>query len=693
MQQPSNPQQVKRAFQTYMASLSLQSQNNNVMLRESENADKFGITPVRKPLETADQYYKDVMRMRLDVTKGLTELINDAFSASSIANQLADEELAYIANHMPSITNDMKSKFKFGLPQSALLAYLKQLFQKYTITKGVSIPAQENTLQSVVSALQRGRQENAPVNVMDDDFEPPYAVSGMQTPAQFDYSQLSQKLNALDRQRAPKTYEDLFDTLPSGAQTPAQPVNLDYSELESKLNDAKIKIIAQNLVEKIAQQSERESMGAEDFNVNKPTEAEIMQEARNLLDEIIAEAAKAGATINVDQANEIGMDYIQDATEVVEQARRGRPKKTQPTMTKRQFEDGTVDALIKWWNFYANTPGYEAMVNATPKNIVERDMDDGTLSLQPPTTGSKRAQKLKQMLKPAFDAYQMIMLPEEAPTAPPSLLPRQTTEDTYPGTAFAAPDEPNNALLNAIWTNNPPPRPFDFNAATPEQLADYRQRANQRPQGPAETPGAIQGNGMLRNNVRRFVPRNAPPIARKIHGGSLLFQPKRMAIQIDQTKGVPLKANTYVPFGKYIISQDHLNNNQLKLRNIQGGSISKLPTSSISSDLARIVKRLISGIEVDSRDIQALSERDREQLQTIVNAAKIQDRIHFNVDLTNDEAMLNRYDILLGEIVAGNDNANVVKELKGILLKLKNKGYFSMKQVTETFELLHSIGY
>ena len=679
MQPVNTKQEQQQAFKTYMANLSLQAQNNNVMLREMNTANQFGITPIREPLETPEQYYKDVMRMRLDVTKGLSKITNDAFSASSIANQLADEELAYIANNMPYIESKMKSTFKYGLPESALLSYLKQLFQKFSITKGVSIPVQETTLNNVVAALQRGRQENAPVNVMDDDFQPPYAVSGMQTPAPFDYSQLNQKLGALDRQRAAKTYENMYDELPSGTQTPAQPVPLNYDELERKLNDAKIRVISQNLVEKIAQQSEMEAMGAEDINANNPTRAEIQQAAQQLLDEIILEASKAGANITPDQAYDISMDYMQDAAEVVERERRGRPKKTQPTMTKKQYQSGTIEQLTKWWNFYANTPGYESMVNATPTSAYM--LDNGEYQLIRPK-GAKPAQQLKQTLKPAFNAYQMIMLPEEAPTAPPSLIPRQTTEDTAMSDEEAVAAPP--AFLSGLW----------YNTANPRQLEEYRRRVNQ-PQGPAEQPPAqIQGNGMVHNNVRRFAPRHAPPIARKIHGGSLFqIKPKRIAISLDESKGIPLKPNTYVPFGRYILSQDHLHNNQLKLRNIQGGSISKFPTASISSDLARIVKRLISGTEIDSKDIQELSERDRMQLQQIVSAAKIQDRIKFNVDLDNDEAMLKRYDILIGQINAGNDNKDMVREYKQLLLKLKNKQYFSAQTVTEAFELLHSIGY
>ena len=62
-----------------------------------------------------------------------------------------------------------------------------------------------------------------------------------------------------------------------------------------------------------------------------------------------------------------------------------------------------------------------------------------------------------------------------------------------------------------------------------------------------------------------------------------------------------------------------------------------------------------------------------------------------NSDYEKDD-LLNRYKILIGEIDAGNNNPNIIKELKKILLKMKNKRMISDYDFNESlFNLIYIV--
>jgi hypothetical protein len=54
---------------------------------------------------------------------------------------------------------------------------------------------------------------------------------------------------------------------------------------------------------------------------------------------------------------------------------------------------------------------------------------------------------------------------------------------------------------------------------------------------------------------------------------------------------------------------------------------------------------------------------------------------------------MNKFEILRGEIEAGNDNPKLVKEMKVLLMKLTKAGYLSRKEALETIEELTSLGF
>ena len=60
---------------------------------------------------------------------------------------------------------------------------------------------------------------------------------------------------------------------------------------------------------------------------------------------------------------------------------------------------------------------------------------------------------------------------------------------------------------------------------------------------------------------------------------------------------------------------------------------------------------------------------------------------------TEEQKDINRFMILKGELSSGNDNSNLIKEFKILVMKLKNNGLLPKKQATDILCELATLGY
>jgi len=57
------------------------------------------------------------------------------------------------------------------------------------------------------------------------------------------------------------------------------------------------------------------------------------------------------------------------------------------------------------------------------------------------------------------------------------------------------------------------------------------------------------------------------------------------------------------------------------------------------------------------------------------------------------EKQLDKFELLKGQIISGNDNQEIIKELKVLLIKLRNQKQLPPVQVNKVMELLLDLGY
>lgn len=160
------------------------------------------------------------------------------------------------------------------------------------------------------------------------------------------------------------------------------------------------------------------------------------------------------------------------------------------------------------------------------------------------------------------------------------------------------------------------------------------------------------------------------------------------------TEGAVERPKPYAPFGRYVIHKFDLEGGKLNMKTPKGGVVKELPSQKISMGLVRVLKTIGKGALPSFDEIKGLAEGDKETLHKVITHSRLNDRVSVPTpqSKTDEEKLADRFDILRGEIVAGNDSKTLVKEFKILLMKLLNAGRVPRKEAHDILTDLASIG-
>ena len=162
---------------------------------------------------------------------------------------------------------------------------------------------------------------------------------------------------------------------------------------------------------------------------------------------------------------------------------------------------------------------------------------------------------------------------------------------------------------------------------------------------------------------------------------------------VDDSVGIQ-KPKAYVPFGRHYIHVGKLGQGLLQIKRSGGNTIPDLPTQRISNELQKVMEDLISGMNPSFGSVYNLSDDEKDLFNRIVRTTSIDQRLQIPApELTNDQQMYHRYQVLAGEIASGQDNPAVIKELKGLLIKLSNKRILPKAKVHDVLCDLLALGF
>jgi hypothetical protein len=623
----------------YIKNLQLETANNLTNYNANQIFKQTGQLPpsITAQIDTRSitEKYADKQKARVAVIAGLRE-ITDGANANMISDQIHGDEIVTLLNNLPQIVADIKPKWSLGITAPAFMDY----WNKYKLS------------------LQ--------------------ANSGV---SNFPIIQSNQLLTSING-----TLQNIQTTIPTKE---------DLIQLMSIMDDLPSTKLRQQTIEEIIRAIKLEDLiqkGA--IDLEKEEQPEKIEAKRNLLAELsrrLPDKEKILEAINnIKIATSLGNDPkgIAQLQSQLRESLSLTPEdpelvrlrkemevlsaKSTPVSTPQHSQDITEATEIpNWGESEGEEEGLTTNPAETPRSTPIRETFQG----EDPTTyeqfeSIKNWKAKKNFINKLYRSGEISginwgQMPQKSV--------KSLTEFEYnkKGTQIG------EKSVNWIGNTN-----------IPEKLQEYFKSLNQSGGGaPAEGLGGAQESKESGTGLRR---------KRQMKGCGVSFAPKGTIssyTKVDTSKKVE-KVPSYIQFGKHLLHQHDLHGGILKIKRLSGTIINELPTQSIGGKLKKVLITLTGTGNPSFEDINELSEHEKSLLNKIVKNCKIDQRLLVPTpDKTKEEQAYNRLQILSGEINAGNNNPQLVKELKTLLLKLKNVGRIPARHAHAILEELLSLGY
>jgi hypothetical protein len=655
----------------------------------------------------------DIEKLKISLRRELSD-ITDGSNVSAIINALSDQELQGLSLVSGDVIPIMKKTYLRGVPAPIFIEYIRRYLKDYSTNLGLA-SGNQNAIVSELKLTRDMLQRTMPSPPILDELiatiqgAPPSAEKeqAMQAaialaralPKMDDIAAAQSSLSQVELSNLSKLITDALETVPSGAQVQKltkdiinvlrgggekassdilkktiQTIKIQQDELDQlqSISEAIRQEQAESLVPQVEGLQVPESevfkiarlIGSKMKKGQLVPKRTITQQDQNLARQILQLEMMSADDIartrfNVEALREF-WNYIAKrdrGTELTEQEQADLK-----AMTKNQLKDMIISAK------FGNDPTKEMEAQAAMKKVQNLDeiMRRAGAPLQQPTL------KRDIIQKAIFDASNKALMSENE---------FETLSE----------DEQLQymARLDIMGL-------FDGDLELKRQFEAFRDRV-----GLGQIP--LTDIGRMYTQIKTVTGMGLSKAKRRsraqsiVYGGSLTrsqSKPKRTFTEkIDFSEGFPVD-KSYIPFGRYVVHKHKLSGGILQVRTIKGGAIPKLPTLGISPSLGGIIKKMMGGSLPSYDEMSSLTEDDKNTLYKVFKLSQI-DKADLlpSPDKTKEEQEMNRFQILKGQIQAGNDSAELIKEFKCLLMKFISGGKIPRGQGMDIICDLLALGY
>lgn len=162
------------------------------------------------------------------------------------------------------------------------------------------------------------------------------------------------------------------------------------------------------------------------------------------------------------------------------------------------------------------------------------------------------------------------------------------------------------------------------------------------------------------------------------------IQPK-FSHMVGRGIAMPAKQMTHTEFGKYAISRPQLAKGFLTLRYLKHGqSVSSIPTTKISEDFADFLESFLETQHLDQKRLDKLPSIEKRLFAKIINGSGLYGKYKVRlIKSKEEEEEEKRFQLVKGIFIAGNDNPEVIKELKQFIIKFMADGRIPKREGTD----------
>ena len=182
--------------------------------------------------------------------------------------------------------------------------------------------------------------------------------------------------------------------------------------------------------------------------------------------------------------------------------------------------------------------------------------------------------------------------------------------------------------------------------------------------------------------------------SKRSYGEGFKMKGKGVSVKkpVQRMQGEYVKPKAYVQLGRYLLNIQRLKECILMIKTPSGLAIPELPTEKITEDLSVIINDIREGRTLNIDKLNSLSDDDKKKLKLIVKKCQLDISVP-NPDLTKEQQENRRFEVLRGEIIAGNDSEKIAKELKTLIVKFVHDGRLPRRQAHEILLDLSAMGY
>lgn len=626
--------------QQYLSNLNLQANIDEKNLQANKLYKKIGETPTQlTDTRTTAEKLLDIERLKIDVRNELSQ-IADGSNANQIVQELNPATLSFLAQHIVEIVKEIKPKYKYGVPADVFIPFIEAYMDRAITTNEVSFGLQQTIGRNILLGIQQIQNQLIRVSDLDNLRDLVTRIhTEMIRPT--DLTTLrGEILNPTMTQLA--INKGLIQTLISNIDemkriipTTAQIQDIGRVQNEGLKNEIMTEI--SDAIEPL------------------PTRVQI-QKLIQSLETAIQQNDPKQLQIILQKINEI--ISLQPAT------------LGQLTEVKKQLEDITSSSEITPLSNIKQVGGAK-QAGGAKQTGEEEDIEIGQLSpavIQALKsnkegeygTSSEKKENMQLFFRPSKDFDTKLeaieYLKEMRKLLPIGIKP--TNADLF---LLQAPTNSNlNQLKEAIKVLNKKYVRAVINADT----------------GGKEQK--IPGKTRIGNGIKNI----------KGEGIS-----KGILDKVDYTNGI-ISKNKFVPFGKFFIDTNRLNDNIISVKRGKGINVNGLPVQRVSNELGSVMRTIVGNGQPKYNEIEKLTDDEKKYLYKISKTTNILNKLSIPTpNKDDDEKDINQFEIYKGELLNGNDSSELIKKFKLLIVKMVKRDLLPKGQANEILMDMATFGY
>lgn len=638
------PTDAAKLRQNYLANLSLQANINDMNLQANKIFKKTGQTPTQ-PTDnrTTSEKLADIERLKIDV-RGELSKVADGSQAAEIVQALNPGELEFLAQHIDQIVNDIKPKYKYGVLADIFIPYLRAYMQKAVQTNEVDYGLQQVAGNHLLLGMQQ---------IMDNLINAP-TLEQIETLLDVNGMVMSSRIQLALKRKV----DELKQMLP----------NKEFLMQSMKTQDERTKRTIQNELSDALQEL--------------PTREQIMMlltelsQANKRRDQAMADeiGAKLNQLLTVQPATE---EQLRDVRKLVEESKALNTQlldlyQSEPAKLKEFIGKQISSLKASNQQLSINVRGQivqsvvEAIQQGNVENKQEMDQFIGRL-LQAQAKGQPLPQGAAAAADEDDDEEEeepqraAAAAAEEPKMQTVNQLKGRDAKRAYVNTMWEKikePDEDKQLFLRHYTGREKPNTIVDLDKA----IVQINKRLAAKGYTTGSGFGRIRGRGIIAENA-------------------------------NYSDGI-MQTNKHVPFGRFFINNHKLNDNIVSLKRPHGGNVCGLPVERVTAELGEVLRTITGGGQPTFNQLEKLSSEEKAYLYKIAKQSNIIDRLSIPTpNKDDDDKDINQFEIMKGEILAGNDSSELVRKFKLLIIKMTKKNLLPKGQAKDLLMDLATLGY